>query len=69
MEQVFLDHLDDKAVQVERHSVAEHLHLSPVDVDEGEQFPVVVGVRCAGTYGMYLSRGFLTVSKVTLKLG
>ncbi|KAJ5549070.1 hypothetical protein N7513_006304 [Penicillium frequentans] len=50
VEQVFLDHLDDKAVQVERHSVAEHLHLSPVDVDEGEQFPVVVGVRCAGTY-------------------
>ncbi|KAJ5797823.1 uncharacterized protein N7503_007119 [Penicillium pulvis] len=50
VEQVFLDHLDDKDVQVERHSVAEHLHLSPADVDEGEQFPVVVGVRCAGTY-------------------
>lgn len=69
MEQVFLDHLNDKGVQVERHKVAENLHLSPADVDDGEEFPVVVGVRCAGTYGMYLSPGFLTVRRVTLKLG
>lgn len=69
MEQVFFDHLDDKNVHVERHKVAEHLHLSPVDVDEREQFPVVVGVRGAETYGMYLSRGFLTVRIVTLKVG
>jgi phenol 2-monooxygenase len=69
VEQVFLDHLDDKDVQVERHKVAEQLHLSSADVDEEEQFPVVVGVRCAGTYGMYLSRGFLSVRKVTLELG
>ncbi|KAJ5538357.1 hypothetical protein N7494_007836 [Penicillium frequentans] len=66
VEQVFLDHLDDKDVQVERHSVAEHLHLFPADIDEGEQFPVVVGVRCAGTYGRGLVRQYRPHARVFL---
>ncbi|KAJ6111278.1 hypothetical protein N7486_003513 [Penicillium sp. IBT 16267x] len=51
VEQVFLDHLYDKNVHVERHKLAEYLHLSPPDVDERQQFPVIVGVRGIGTYG------------------
>jgi phenol 2-monooxygenase len=52
VEQVFVDHLHNKNVRVERHKAAESLHISPIADDNTQQFPVVVGVRDIGNNGM-----------------
>jgi hypothetical protein len=52
VEQVFVDHLYNKNVRVERHKKAESIHISPADDDDTQQYPVVMGVRGVEEYGM-----------------
>lgn len=52
VEQVFVDYLVSKNVYVERHKVAESLHLLSDDGDDTQQFPVIVGARGVEKYGM-----------------
>ncbi|CAG8185028.1 unnamed protein product [Penicillium nalgiovense] len=50
VEQVFVDYLVSKNVYVERHKVAESLHLLSDDGDDTQQFPVIVGARGVEKY-------------------
>lgn len=58
VEQAFLDHLNSsRDVHIEWHKRAESLHINESRVDDGKDFPVIVGVRRVADNGKQIHIG------------